>query len=169
MCECCDYIAANRGRASEERLVQEYERLWRARVRKRLATYGWTVQTVDGWPPFAYTIGLWRLGHPELVLFGLEPQKAYGLLGVIAEDVCINGRRVADGDEFFEGDWEFKAFALPKPGQVVARANVFFRRKPRQSVPALQLVYPDVHGVWPWEPDCHLFPGQQPMPGQFAA
>ncbi|MDT4911820.1 MAG: hypothetical protein QOC66_948 [Pseudonocardiales bacterium] len=23
------------------------------------------------------------------------------------------GRRVGDGDEFVEGDWEFKAFALP--------------------------------------------------------
>jgi hypothetical protein len=79
------------------------------------------------------------------------------------------GRRVGDGDEFVEGDWEFKAFALPNPGDVVIQANVFYRRKAQQSVPALQLVYPDVRGVWPWEPDCHLFPGQQPMPGNFTA
>jgi Domain of unknown function (DUF4262) len=169
MCECCDYIAANRGRASEEKLVQEYERLWRAGVRSRLATYGWTVQAVEGWPPFAYTIGLWRLGHPELVLFGVELRTACLMLGLMAMDVCRGGRRINGGDEFTDDGWEFKAFMLPNPSQVITRANVFFRRKPRQSVPALQLVYPDAYGVWPWEPGCRLVPGQQPLPGQFAA
>jgi hypothetical protein len=123
----------------------------------------------NDWPPFAYTIGLWGIGHPELVLFGLDHDKGSGLLHLIGEEVRDSRKVIDDGDEFCLGDWAFQAFLLPNPGEVVLRANAYYKRKPQRSVPALQLVYPDVHGVWPWEPDCHLFPGQQPMPGEFAA
>jgi hypothetical protein len=58
---------------------------------------------------------------------------------------------------------------MPRPADVVVRANAYYRRRDARSVPALQLVYPDAHGVWPWEPGCRLAAGQQPMPGTFVA
>jgi hypothetical protein len=170
MCECCDFVAARGGRPGDPELTAQFSRLWRFRTRADVAINGFVVQAVESeWPPFAYTIGLWGLGHPELVIFGLDPTKATGLLHLIGEDVRDNGLGVEAGADLQPGDWAFKAFRLPTPGDVVLRANDFYRRTPTRSVPALQLVYPDRHGVWPWEPDCQLLPGQQPMPGTFVA
>lgn len=169
MCAWCDYRAANAGRASDEELDAEYEQIFRARIRGLVNDGRWFVMSVEGWPPFAYTIGLWSRGHPELCVFGIEHHQACALLNEIAQRV-VDGARVDDGDEFeCNHGLPLTAFRLPDPGQVVLRANWFYRRKPRNSVPALQLVHPDVHGTWPWEPDCHQFPGAQPMPGTFDA
>ena len=58
---------------------------------------------------------------------------------------------------------------VPSPSDVVALANTYFRRRPRQSVSAFQLVYPDVHGVWPGQAGCHLSSAEQPVPRGFVA
>jgi hypothetical protein len=169
MCDCCDYIAARGGDPKDGRLIAEYERRWMRQTRAAVRENGWAAVTVDEWPPFSYTIGLWHVGHPELVIYGLEPEQAVGLLGTVADGICRAGVALDDGDGLTVGDWEFKAVPIPGPGEVVIKANDYFRRRPRESVPALQLVYPDVHGVWPWDPLCHLFPGQQPVPGREVA
>jgi hypothetical protein len=163
MCDCCDYIAANAGRASEEQLRAEYRRLWRRGIRKLIDEGKWLAIHVEEWPWPTYTIGLWSHGHPELCIFGLEARRALPMLNAVAAQVAA-GLGINDGDELAYEDWPLIAFQLPNPEDVVPQANEFYRRKPQNSVPALQLVYPDAHGVWPWEPDCHLFPGQQPMP-----
>jgi hypothetical protein len=103
-------------------------------------------------------LGLWSHGHPELCIFGLEARRALPMLNAVAAQVAA-GLGINDGDELAYEDWPLIAFQLPNSEEVVPQANEFYRRKPQNSVPALQLVYPDAHGVWPWEPDCHLFPG----------
>jgi hypothetical protein len=168
MCDCCDYIAANAGRAGEEELRAEYDRLTRRRIRDLIRADRWLVTYVEEWPWPTYTAGLWSRGQAELCIFGLEPPKGQTVLDAVAAQV-VRGRRINDEDEVLVNGLPLIAFRLPNPEDVVTRANDFYRRKPRNSVPALQLVYPDVHGVWPWEPDCHLFPGQQPMPGEYVA
>ena len=44
--------------------------------------YGWYAASVsDHVPPFLYSIGLMKsCQHPELIVFGLDPQNAYALL-----------------------------------------------------------------------------------------
>ena len=168
MCDCCDYIAARGGDPDDPALGAEFERHERARIRGLVREGGWLVQAVDGWPPFAYTIGLWSRGLPELCVFGLDPSVAQRVLNGLGDAVAA-GTPIEDESELRLDEWELRAFRIPNPAEVVLTANWFYRRRPRQSVPALQIVYPDAHGVWPWEPDCQLFPGQQPMPGNFAA
>ncbi len=168
MCDTCDYLAANAGRASEDELLAEYERLWRRRVRAFIDKGEWLVVSVEEWPWLTYTVGLWSQGHPELCIFGLEPVQGQRLLNAVGEQV-VAGHRIDDEDQVLLCEYPLVAFRIPNPGQVVLQANRFYRRNERNSVPALQLVYPDLHGVWPWEPDCHLFPGSQPMPGEFDA
>ncbi|HKC26444.1 MAG TPA: DUF4262 domain-containing protein, partial [Jatrophihabitans sp.] len=107
------------------------------------------------------------IGHPELVIFGLEPHICQPILNEIADYVIFQDVRIGSGDEVAVANWRFLAIAVPNPADVVVRANDFYRKPVHNSVPVLQLVYPDVHGVWPWEPHCHLFPGQQPLPGEF--
>lgn len=169
MCDQCDYLAANAGRGSEAQLEAEFRRQFRARVRNLIRRGQWLVVGVEEWPWYSYTIGLWSGGHPELCVFGLEQAQAHALLNEICERVAA-GAPLRDGDEIVcNHGLPMTAFQVPEPEKVVLQANWFYRRKPRNSVPALQLVYPDVHGTWPWEPDCHLFPGSQPMPGTFDA
>jgi hypothetical protein len=168
MCDCCDYVAANAGRATEDELRDEYDRSLRRRIRALIDEGSWLVTTVEEWPWLTHTVGLWSRGHAELCVFGLEPPKGQGLLNAVGEQIR-DGLRIDDEDEVLIGTFPLLAFRLPEPGKVVLAANRFYRRKPARSVPALQLVYPDVHGVWPWEADCHLFPGSQPMPGEFDA
>ena len=54
-------------------------------IRHHVATTGWAVEYVtaggDDAPAFAYTVGLYRnFGHPEIILFGLQPDVAQGVL-----------------------------------------------------------------------------------------
>ena len=136
-----------------------------------VAVDGWDVVEVNagrGLPRWAYTVGLCRQGHPELVLSGLEPGVAAGLAWLLAEQVC-DGRGIADGDRVQFGDWTFVAFPVTRT-HPLHRAEQYHRhtRSP-QPFRALQLVYPDLRGVWPWEPGCALRSGTQPIAGLAAA
>jgi hypothetical protein len=84
-----------------------------ARITSIVRRFGWFVQYVGGdcdcpdcdgsarsdefRPPFAYTVGLFGLGHPELLVFGLEPQSATGVLNDL-------GGRIRAGTELMPGE-----------------------------------------------------------------
>jgi hypothetical protein len=166
----CDLCAVGN---DPNRIQQQVEQYW-AGVRRAIRARGWFVQWVAGGlisPPFAYTIGLTSLRHPELVVFGLCAESSAGLLNGLGEQVR-GGRSLHDGDivvAVSEHTSEATLFSLPNPGRVLLRAKEFYRHPSRISVRALQVVYPDSSGAYPWEPDCQLRPSSQPLPGQFAA
>ena len=143
---------------TREELIEELNAL------TKMGGEGYSVYVVDNdWPAYAYTVGLTALNHPELVLFGLERWRLLGLLCQFAEgirDGHVNP--LSNGARTRVGDWNFTAKALPNPRRLLPRAHAIYGRRFR----ALQLIYPDVHGVWPWEDDCHLFPGQQSLPAE---
>ncbi len=170
MCDVCEAWGDRPGEPDDQWLVDHFSR-WLDRAQVTVAEHGFLVLVVDDdLQPFAYTAGLYdTCGHPELVVFGLGRDQAYDVLQFLGERVRDGALRVADGSELAVPGLPLRAFTLPNPADVVFRANWLGYREPENSVTALQLVYPDGHGVWPWEPDCHLFPGQQPMPGEFAA
>ncbi|WP_375503303.1 DUF4262 domain-containing protein [uncultured Jatrophihabitans sp.] len=169
MCDCCDFIAARGGRPDDPRLVNEYQRVWRAGTKAKIREHGRSLVYVETRPTLTYTIGLWSAGHAELAVFGLEPHVAGPLLNTIGDQLSARRETLGAGSLLVESGWELKAFQLPRPYEVAPQIDHFYRRRPQQTVPVLQLVYPDVHGVWPWEPGCHQFPGQQPMPGTWVA
>jgi hypothetical protein len=162
MCDECDYLVANAHRAGEAQLRAEFAELERQRIQTLIDRDRWLIVSVEDWPWPAYTVGLRSRGHPELCVFGLEPMRGHHVLDAFATQVR-NGLRIRDGDDAYLGDRPFRAFAVPNPEDFLTAACSFYEER----VPALQLVYSDVHGVWPWEPDCHLFPGSQPMPGEY--
>ena len=122
----------------------------------------------DG-PPFAYTVGLFGLAHPELLVFGLPPETAALVLDVLAS-------RIEDGDNLLPGqmieldEWHHRIVPepVPNPGEIVFEANRYYQRPDEYSVPVLQLSYDDPHGRFPWEEgyDARL---PQPRPGTFKA
>lgn len=154
-----------------------------ARIRTVIRQYGWAIEYIggeccsapgcdggdDAGPPFAYTVGLFGLGHPELLVFGLEPDTTSALLNHL-------GDRVRDGEALLPGlvvefdDWPHRVIPeeVPNPGEIVFSANRFYQRPDFASVPVLQLSYDDLSGRFPWDDD-YSHPEMQPRPGTFRA
>src|SRR3954451_17845917 len=93
----------------------------------------WAVQYVgpgDGThePAFAYTIGLFGLGHPELVVVSLSPTVADALLEAVAE-LVDDGRDFAPGYLLPVANQERRLVVeeLTNPGEVVLAANRFYQ------------------------------------------
>lgn len=120
-------------------------------------------------PPFAYTIGLFGLGHPELVVVGLDHRSAHELLEYAA-GLVVSGRDLLPG-ELLPWHEHAKVIAevLPNPGDVVLGANRFYERPPEYSVPALQLTWSAAGGAFPWDDEWPWEPDRQPRPGAWSA
>jgi len=122
----------------------------------------------DAGPAFAYTVGMFGLGHPELLVFSLAPDDTSRLINTL-------GLRILDGESLLPGlglsiegfPRRIVAESVPDPGSIVFEANRFYRRPDEFSVPVLQLTYDDARGRFPWD-DGYDGP-DQPRPGQFAA
>ena len=121
-------------------------------------------------PTFAYTIGLFGMGHPELVVTGVDMQTASGLLNEL-------GDRIRAGANFIPGElitfdgWAHRVLVeeVPNPGEILLRANDHYQRPPEASVPAYQLTYDDKWGQFPWDDRYANRPDVQPRPGTWRA
>ncbi|HZO67698.1 MAG TPA: DUF4262 domain-containing protein [Kribbellaceae bacterium] len=108
---------------------------------------GWFVQATegnDGDSPYAYTVGLTMLGHPELVVFGMEPAPAEDVLAAVAEQV-LAGREFTDGDDvsfLYDARDPVILLQLPDSSTHLHRANDLYRESAGPPVPALQLFWP---------------------------
>jgi len=129
---------------------------------------GYSAEEDDG-PPFAYTVGLIGLGHPELLVFGLGPHDSQGLLNTVGERIR-NGDVLIPGQMLTFDEWGHLVIPeeVPNPGEIVFTANRFYQRPSQYSVPVLQLTYDDMTGRFPWEPE-YSVPSLQPIPGAFRA
>ena len=117
---------------------------------------------------FAYTVGLFGITHPELLIFPDSQQTADHVLTSVAKRV-LAGSRIVEGEivELHVLGRHALAERVPNPGQVVFAANNYYQRPPQVSVPVLQLTLTDLKGRFPWEADYDWRP--QPKPGSFAA
>lgn len=125
------------------------------KVADDIKKFGLAVITVpsDGEvPTLAYSIGLWGARHhPEIVVFGLPPEVAH----TIINDV---GRRVKNGKRFKDGDVVEKLANFPMAFVEVPRdrfeghLNVALAYYGHGEFTALQLVWPDTQGKFPWQP-----------------
>jgi len=130
------------------------------RLVELVARYGWAVQHVlpgsaDEEPAFSYTVGLSRVGLPELVVFGHGQDCAHDLLNAVAG-------RLWDGAPY--RDDELVDDVLVRGALMLVRAVDTTRHlvwahalaAGRWPVEAWQLVLPDAEGRWPWEPGSEL-------------
>lgn len=121
-------------------------------------------------PAFAYTVGLFGLGHPELLIFSVPPEVAAAVLNELASQISA-GANLAPGRMLELPRWNRRAVTeqVANPGAIVYAANSFYRRPAEASVPVLQVGYDDRQGRFPWDPDYDEGAGRQPRPGTFAA
>ncbi|MCU1623863.1 MAG: hypothetical protein JWL79_2708 [Frankiales bacterium] len=112
-------------------------------VRPVVARLGHAIQATDRHgAPVAYTVGLAARGQPELVVTGKPPDDAHDLIEAVVagEEVPTAGRRC----DLLRGPalW---AFAVTRPETL----HVAVALTP--GLTALQLVWADSLGRWPWE------------------
>lgn len=122
----------------------------------------------DG-PTFGYTTGLFGMGYPELLIFGLDAATTATVLNELRDRVR-EGADLVPGEIITFEQWTRRIVPerVPNPGEIVFTANRFYRRSARRSVPVLQLSYDDEDGHFPWEPSCSAAECQ-PRPGTFRA
>lgn len=147
--------------------------------------HGWAVQYVypcdDDCPhgpdpdcacetTLAYTVGLFGMGHPELLTCGMSWDNAIGVLNEVGGWIR-DGRDLVPGELLTFPTWPHRIVPeqVPNPGEVVFSANRHYQRPREASVPVLQLTYDDVHGHFPWDPGYSIPAWVQPRPGTFMA
>jgi Domain of unknown function (DUF4262) len=152
MCWQCDHPGAN---------WQDYL----AHLRELLDRHCWVVQGVQRQrqrPPYAYTIGLAAHDRPELVVTGLPYDRAADLLNDIAEQVIDADTAPAPGDRVaLPGGIVAEVVRVAEPGVHLAVAAALNG----PAFAAVQLVYTDDEGRWPWEADFRGGRGGQPVLG----
>ena len=127
-------------------------------------TFGWAVQGVerDGiHPPWAYTVGLTRVGQPELVATGLSLRRATRLLNGQAAHL-LHAPAFQPGEQFeLAGGPVIQVVQVAEPTAHLETALQMFGPRIR----ALQLVHADDRDHWPWEPGYRGVRGGQPVLG----
>ena len=142
-----------------------------ANLARTIRVHRWAVQYVGAGeepdePAFGYTIGLFGLGHPELVVVGLGPAATHGVLDRVA-DLVVGGRDLMPGELLPVADTATRLLVetVPNPGEVVLGANRLYQRPAEVSVGALQLTWSDADGRVPSDPGHRGEEGPSPARG----
>lgn len=124
----------------------------------RVARQGWTVVSVPAVgprPAYAFTVGLWHsFDHAEASVFGRDEDEMVEWLETVGG--AVKGGRVLLpdrlGDDVLGAEEVFPRPALASwHRHLFADALDFYRGQP---VPMLELVWPDIDGILPWERGC---------------
>ena len=124
----------------------------------------------EGQTTFAYSVGLFGVGHPELLILGTDQRTA----GRVINDVFARVRAGADlvpGQQLAFQWWGHRLMVepVPNPGEIVFAANRHYQRPAEHSVPVFQLTWDDTDGRFPWDDGCSIPASVQPRPGDFRA
>nr|WP_156686303.1 DUF4262 domain-containing protein [Mycobacterium sp. Marseille-P9652] len=136
MCWQCD----NPGGTTEEYLDE---------LRATILDHGWAVQYVESENrPFAYTVGLHGRGLPELLMTGLPPDTSCRVLNSIAHMIVDDGTHLAPAMHIdYENRFLIEVTEVEHPDVHLKLAATLFGPRIR----ALQLVWADDKGRFPWE------------------
>lgn len=120
--------------------------------------------------PFAYTIGLFGIAHPELVIVGVGMPQVSTVLNAAAR-LVLDGARLTPGENLELPCWDRQIFIeeVPNPGDIAFGANRHYQRPAEASVPLLQLTYTDTRGRFPWDAMYAERRSRQPRVGDWHA
>ena len=119
---------------------------------KRIRDHGWVVIFVaaEGTEAaFAYTIGLTRFhGHPEMLVSGMGRSASAVVLNQFGASVG-SGAWFSPGQVVRQGTHRMQFVPVDDPTQLVEAQEMYASEA--GLVPALQVVYTDHQGHWPWD------------------
>lgn len=119
-------------------------------LRDQIDAHRFTTLSVGGsrsQAEFSYTVGLTEHGVPELVVVGLRAADAARLLDLWG-DHLLDTSLVLPGETLESGPWCMEAVAVDRPEQTLVAADALYGPDLR----ALQLVWADAAGRFPWDP-----------------
>ncbi|MDG4834181.1 DUF4262 domain-containing protein [Solwaraspora sp. WMMD1047] len=131
---------------------------------------GWAVMHVlptyddpDITTPFAYTVGLTAHDYPELIIAGLPPEVAHGLLNDLAGRLYDKAERFACGQRISDLIAGYDAVLVEGAPIDALLPGVAIARYGRNRVRLLQVVWPDPQGRFPWDAGYDVDPDTQPL------
>ena len=110
-------------------------------------------------PPFAYTVGLYLVDHPEFVIVDLPLELSHALLNDLAFAVLRSSMRFSRGDRVHRliGNGFVELIGVADPDAILGAAYEHRQRsqvgQDESEIPALQAVFADAAGLWPWDRD----------------
>lgn len=118
-------------------------------LRTTISDHGWAVQYVESENrPFAYTVGLHDHGLPELLITGLSPDIAARVLNSIAHMTVDDGTTLAPAMHIdYQDRFLIEVVEVEHPDVHLKFAVRIFGPRVR----AVQLVWADDRGRWPWD------------------
>lgn len=119
---------------------------------------------------FSYTVGLWHtFEQPEVVVFGLPEEVAHSLLNALADNASEGAKYPAgtSHDDLLHGyPVRMLEIAGDKFDALFGLARWAYEG---EDFHAVQLVYPDKQGRWPWDESARKgFRACQPVVGRRA-
>lgn len=144
------------------------------RMLENIRVLGWGAIHVEGdadGPGFSFSVGFYHTWqHPEMLIMGLDVEKAHAILALAAEEV-EGGRRYLGGelsDDFLKG-YACRLHQIPRESypDYLGYARWLYSG---DDFPALQILWPDRAGRFPGEDDFamaanqHLVQPGQPWP-----
>ena len=132
---------------------------------ERICAFGWTTMGVadrPGQPTWMYTIGLAIVGHPELLIATVAPERAAEILGDLADRVVGEGERFDTVDEATCVDGLTVAVRDVHPAHVerglvgAGQRYYHWAGRPMPALPVRQVVLPDSEF-------CRCHAGSQPQ------
>jgi hypothetical protein len=135
-----------------------------AYVRGLLDEHPWVVIGVerDGYrAPYSYTAGLTERDLPELVITGLSKGRAADVLTAVAEKMLDAGAPAVGARVRLPSRRAGEVVRVAEPGVHLGVAADLFGDR----LSAVQLVYADLRGRWPWDKEFRNGHGGQPVLG----
>ena len=130
-----------------------------AQLQNLIDEHGWAVHAIEGagegGPPFAHTVGLSQtFDHPEVLVYGLPEQLAGKILNGVGQRINAGdpppvGTRVPDVINHYDVVF-IPMVDGPGTDDVIILDAMWEGRSER----VVQLVWPDQHGRFPWDPEC---------------
>lgn len=138
-------------------------------TRAKITKYGWSVVGVfptaegDG-VPFAYTVGLTAKQLPELAIYGLHSRVSHPVLNAAARQMVEAGAPLVSGQRVkgvLAGGVELAAVEMTDRTEDLSMVRQVYG----SLGAAVQLCWPDVDGLFPWEQGSSISTGEQPVCG----
>jgi hypothetical protein len=152
MCWKCDHPEVTRA---------EYLELLQQRIDAR----GWITMCIEDKNPFSYTVGLHARGAPEFLVTGLDPGPATWLLNTMARRVYMGAKIPVPGTQRILSLGPRVEFV--EVGYPMAHMGIGVSIE-GPDVRAIQMVWADGRGRWPWAANFDGGQYRQPVLGHRA-